>query len=223
MKNLDEIAEQIEREMDEKDAIRELALKSSRAVIRLAGSAIRGLHRKENIDDIMSELKDELTKMLSILKGHSDLYYTGFVENAFIEYSEANIVIAVLKKRELPTPKDLGVSSGSFLLGLGDAVGEFRRFALNSLREGKINDAFEFLKVMEDIHNTLMRFDYPDALLSVRRQQDLSRSLVEKTSSEITLSARTQQLEKRLNELQKHLITRENANKSKVKTKKKAK
>jgi translin len=205
MKALDSIAEQIVREMDEKDAVRELALKSSRAVIRLAGSAIRGTHRKENVDGLMHEMKDELAKMLSVLKGHPDLYYSGFVENAFIEYSEASIVMAVVRKKPLPAPKELGVSSGAYLLGMGDAVGEFRRFALNSLREGNIKSAYGYLAVMEEIHNMLMRFDYPDALLSVRRQQDLSRSLVEKTSGEITLSARTHELEKRLNELQKHL------------------
>jgi len=205
MKNIDAIAEQIEKEMDEKDAVRELALKSSRAVIRLSGTAIRGMHRKENVEKIMAEVKDELAKMQSVLEGHHDLYFAGFVENALAEYSEASIVISVLKKRPLPTPKELGVSSGAYLQGMGDAVGEFRRFALNSLREGRIKDAFSYLGVMEDIHNMLMRFDYPDALLSVRRQQDISRSLVEKTSGEITLSARTKELEKKLNELQKSM------------------
>ena len=201
MDNLDTIAGQIEKEMDEKDAVRELAIKSSRAVIRMAGNAIRGMHRKENVDTLLGEMRDELSRMLSILKGHPDLAHTGFVENAFIEFSEANIVLSVVRKRTLPTPKELGVTNSGYLQGMGDAVGEFRRFALNSLRDGRIKDAFDYLKDMDDIHNMLMRFDYPDALLSIRRQQDLSRSLVEKTSGEITLTARTKELETKLNEL----------------------
>lgn len=206
MKNLDDIADAIEREMDEKDAVRELALKSSRAVIRLAGSVIRGIHRKEDTDKMMEEMRDELMKMLSILDGHPDLYHSGFVENAFIEYSEANIVAAVVKNLPFPTPAQLHVTSSAYLLGMGDAVGEFRRLALNALRDhGDAASAMEYLHIMEAIHNMLMRFDYPEALLSVRRQQDISRSLVEKTSSEITLSVRTLELEHKLNHMIQHI------------------
>ena len=222
MDNLDAIAEQIEKEMDEKDAVRELAIKSSRAVIRMAGNAIRGMHRKENVETILGEMRDELSRMLSILKGHPDLAHTGFVENAFIEFSEASIVLSVVTKKSLPTPKELGVTNSGYLQGMGDAVGEFRRFALNSLRDGKIKDAFEYLKIMDDIHNMLMRFDYPDALLSIRRQQDLSRSLVEKTSGEITLTARTKELEIKLNELKEKIeISNRKSGKTKAKPKRK--
>ena len=45
MNNLDDIAEKIEAEMDEKDEVREVALKSSRSVIRLCSSAIRMIHK----------------------------------------------------------------------------------------------------------------------------------------------------------------------------------
>lgn len=203
MQELDAIAELIEREMDEKDAVRELALKSSRAVIRLSGQAIRGMHRGENVDAVMAEVREELSKMISVLKGHPDLYYSGFVENAFGEFSEANIVLAAVKGTTIPGPKELDVSSNAYLQGMGDAVGEFRRFALNALRGGRVDDAHSFLKLMEDIHNMLMRFDYPDALLAVRRQQDVTRGLVEKTSGEITLSSHTQQLQKRIDEIMK--------------------
>ena len=46
MKNLDRVISKIEAELDEKDQIREVALKSSRVVVRLSGNIIRGLHKE---------------------------------------------------------------------------------------------------------------------------------------------------------------------------------
>ena len=44
MKNLPDIIGEIEARLDEKDEVRELALKSSRAIARLSSQAIHGLH-----------------------------------------------------------------------------------------------------------------------------------------------------------------------------------
>ena len=51
MKNLEKVVSKIEAELDEKDEVREVALKSSRAVIRLSGSILRELHRKEKVSE----------------------------------------------------------------------------------------------------------------------------------------------------------------------------
>jgi translin len=56
MKNLETVIAKIEAELDEKDQIREIALKSSRAVVRLSGSALKGLHRGEEVSDQTAEL-----------------------------------------------------------------------------------------------------------------------------------------------------------------------
>lgn len=196
MKNLRHIADQIEKEMDEKDTVRELALKSSRAIIRLASGAIRGIHCREDVSKMLFEAKEEVAKMNSVLQDHRDLYYSGFVENAFQEYCEVNILYAISKNRELPTPRQLGVTNSSYLLGLGDVVGELRRFSLDSLRHGKIDDAEKYLEMMEEIYAMLMRFDYPSGLIAVRRVQDVARSLIEKTRGEVAVSVRGKNLEK---------------------------
>ena len=51
MKNLDEIAGRIQARLDEKDTVREIAIKSSRAIIRLSGSVVHSLHKKERVDE----------------------------------------------------------------------------------------------------------------------------------------------------------------------------
>lgn len=56
---------------------------------------------------------------------------------------------------------------------------------------------------MEDIFTALMRFDYPDAIVAVRRKQDVARSLLEKTRGEFAVASSARQLHDKLDELLK--------------------
>lgn len=205
MKNLDEITKSIEEVLDEKDAIRELALKSSRTIARLANYAIRSIHRGEDIKEIIEDAREEVSKLKSALSDHPDLFYSGFVENAHQEFSEACIVHAIRNEQSLPTPAELDVTPSSYLLGLGDVVGELRRFALDALRDGKLAEANEYLDMMEDIYVSLMRFDYPMALVAIKRKQDIARSLLEKTRGEIAVASTGKQLMRKMEELRERL------------------
>ena len=205
MRNLDAIMEEIETELDEKDAVRELALKSSRAITRLAGRALRGLYRSENPTEPLNDAKEEASKLRALLAEHMDLFHSGFVENAFQELCEACITISLVNGEDLPRPRELGVTNSSYILGLGDSVGELRRFALEALRSGKIDEAVSYLGMMEEIYSALMRFDYPTALVAIKRKQDIARSLLERTRGEIAVASRGRQLEKKIEELEKKL------------------
>jgi len=46
-----------------------------------------------------------------------------------------------------------------------------------------------------------MRFDYPDAIVAVRRKQDVARSLLEKTRGEVAVSASAMNLQRKLEEV----------------------
>jgi len=193
----------IETELDEKDAIREVALKSSRAVVRLSGSMIRSMHRKENVDDQLKELKDEVSRLSGLLVDHPDIAVTGYVEAAYQEYAEVAILMDVLEKEDVPSPHELGIGSAPYLLGLADVVGELRRFALDELKEGRVEKADHYLDKMEDIFTALMRFDYPDAILPIRRKQDVVRSLLEKTRGEVAVATSTRRLHVKIEEAMK--------------------
>src|SRR5207302_5046789 len=138
MKNLDDVIEEIESRLDEKDEVRELTIKSSRTIARLSGSAIQGMHRGQNVGGALQETREEILKLRSLLKDHPDLYHTGTVENAMQEAGEAFLVHAILEQDPLPSPKELGLTDTAYLLGLGDVVGELRRFALEHLRRGDV-------------------------------------------------------------------------------------
>jgi translin len=164
---------------------------------------IRGLHRKERVEEHVKELKDEVSRLSGLLVDHPDIAVAGYVESAFQEYAEVVILMSILETGDVPSPDDLGIGSVPYLLGLADVVGELRRFALDELKSGKVEKADHHLDNMEDIFTALMRFDYPDAILPVRRKQDIVRSLLEKTRGEVAVATSTQKLHVKIEEAMK--------------------
>jgi translin len=156
------------------------------------------MHRGHEVGGPLSEIHEEILKLRSLLNDHPDLYHTGTVENALQEACEAFLVHAILEEDPLPSPKELGVPDTAYLLGMGDVVGELRRFSLEHLRRGDIKLASAYLEKMERILDALMRFDYPTALVALRRKQDVARSLIEKTRGEVAVAARSQELADKL-------------------------
>jgi translin len=205
MENLDEISKEIEAELDEKDEIREVALKSSRAIMRLSGSALRQILKGVDESENLKAAGNEAHRLAGVLSGHPDIYYSGFVENAFQELTEVNILRCILRNEPLKRPKDIGVHAVSYLLGLADVVGELRRLALDSLIEGDVERAHNLLKKMEALYDTIIQFDYPSALVAIRRKQDIARSLIEKTRGEIAVASRGSALEKKIEDMDKRV------------------
>jgi len=194
MKNLDEIADRIQSRLDEKDTVREIAIKSSRAIIRISGSVIHSIHKKEDVRRMMGEAMDEAQRLRGLLEEHPEIWNSGLVEDAMQELSEAAIIMSIADDAPLPDPEELGVPMTAYLLGLADAIGELRRFTLESLRQGNTETATVFLEMMEDMFKVIMRFDYPDALVSIRRKQDIARSLLEKTRGELAVAVSSKML-----------------------------
>ena len=62
MDNLNDIIDHIEKNLDDKDAIREVALKSCRAVTRLSTAMIQAVHRREKVDEIFTDARDESSR-----------------------------------------------------------------------------------------------------------------------------------------------------------------
>jgi len=205
MKNLDGIANSIQARLDEKDTVREIAIKSSRAIIRLSGSVVHNIHKGEDISGMMAEATDEAQRLRSLLVDHQEIWYSGLVEDAMQELSEAAILIAIVRQDDLPTPEELGIQPTAYLLGLADCIGELRRFTLEALRNGGMESANRSLDMMEEMFRVLMRFDYPDALVSIRRKQDIARSLLEKTRGEVAVAMSSKLLADRITALQERL------------------
>lgn len=198
LRNLDRIIAGLEKEFEEKDRVREASLRAARSITRLAGTAIRGMHRGENIEKELKALGGEVAALRKSLQSHPEFWTGGAVEGALQEASETSIVHAVLEERPIPEPDELGVTGAAYVLGLGDSIGEFRRVALDRLRLGKVEEAARFVDVMEEMYHALLRFQYPDAIVAARHKQDVARSLVERTRGEVALASRSAELERKL-------------------------
>ncbi len=201
MKNLDEIAEKIEADMDEKDEVREVALKSSRSVIRLCSSAIRMIHKDaDKATEYIDEAKEELHRLRGITNDFPALFHSGFVETAMQEFVEAKVLNAIIHNEDIPDPDSLGVTSEGYLLGMGDVIGELRRRAVDNLRHGNMEISSDCLDMMEELYEFLMRFHYPSSMVAIKRKQDIARGVIEKTRGEVAVSMRAHSLERKISE-----------------------
>ena len=197
--DLREIGDLIEEELDEKDSVREIAIKSARVIIRMSSQSIIMMHRREDESEIVRKLKEEVWHLKSLLTNqYPDLLYSGFVQNAFQEYCESQIFRAIIHNKPIPSHKDLGMNPESYLMGMGDVVGELRREVLEALKNEDFKRAEEYLSIMEEIYEMLMRFNYPSGLVPLKPKQDTARALIEKTRGELTMAIMTDKIAKKM-------------------------
>ncbi|KYK24990.1 RNA-binding protein [Thermoplasmatales archaeon SG8-52-4] len=220
MKNLDKIVDKIEKSIDNKDKIREQALRSSREIIIGCRKAIQYIHQ-DLMNDAITNIKKasvKLQELYNLTGEHPELYHAGFVENAAQELVEAHCLYNIMKGKDLPDPDKLQTTYSSYLLGLCDLVGELRRTALDAIRSGKSKKADKCLNMMEEIYDVIIRFDYPSGLIPIKKKQDMVRGLIERTRGELAVASCERRIEYRTDEFRGML---DRVNKKKEKRKKK--
>jgi translin len=189
--NLESIANQIRESFSTKDAAREKVLPLCREAIRHCGNAIRAVHRQEfdQAKKLLQSARNLLTEAEQGISDYSELSYAGFVRDARKEFAEGSITLALVTGRRLPDPDELGIDAVAYLNGLGEAVGEFRRYLLDSMRRGNLSQGEVLLSAMDDIYNTLVSMDFPDAITGgLRHTTDMVRGVLERTRSDFTLA-----------------------------------
>jgi translin len=222
MKNLDKIVDKIEKSIDDKDKVREKALRSSREIIIGCRKAIQCIHQ-ELMKDAIGDIKKASVKLQELYKltgDHPELYHAGFVENAAQELVEANCLYNIMKGKDLPDPDELQTTYSSYLLGLCDLVGELRRTALDSIRSGEAKEADNCLNMMEEIYDVIIRFDYPSGLIPIKKKQDMVRGLIERTRGELAVASCERRIEYRTDEF-RGMLDKASKTRRKTKTKKK--
>jgi len=206
--NLDSIAEQIRLSFSAKDTAREKALPLFREVIRHCSNAIRAVHRQEfdQAKGLLQSARNLLNEAEQAIADYSELSSTGFIRDAQKEFAEGSITLALVTGNQPPTPDELGIDFTAYLNGLGEAVGELRRYLLDSMRKGDLSRGDELLSAMDDIYNILVTMDFPDAITyGLRHTTDRVRGILEKTRSDLTLVIRQKALEQRLGKFEDNL------------------
>ena len=199
--NLDSIAEQVRITLSAKDEAREKALPLCRDAIRNCGQAIRAVHRQEfdQATELLRSARALLNEAEQVFVAYSEFSNTGFIRDAQKEFAEGSSLLALVNRQQLPAPAELGVDVAAYLNGLGEAVGELRRYLLDGIRRGDLSRSEELLLAMDDIYNVLVTMDFPDAITGgLRRTTDMVRGVLERTRSDLTLVMRQKDLENKL-------------------------
>jgi translin len=202
--NLEPIADRIRDELAAKDAAREKVLPKCRDAIRNCSQAIRAVHRQEfdKAQELLKSARRLLSEAESAFSAHDELGYVGFVRDAQKEFAEGSITLALVTGKPLPTPEELGVDAVAYLKGMGEAVGELRRYLLDSMRRGDLSSGEALLAAMDDIYNVLVTMDFPDAITGgLRHTTDMVRGVLERTRSDLTLAMGQKGVVDRLDEL----------------------
>ncbi len=201
MAELREIARAAASRLEAKNEARERALAASRTITRQCANAIRSTHRGEwqQAQGALDEVGVRLEELRGMLVGFPEVYWAGYLQDALKEYAEGRITLALVQHGPVPGFEALGVEVAPYLNGLGEAVGELRRRALDIIRHGEAQEAEDLLDAMEEIYNILITVDYPDALTGgLRRTTDNARGILERTRGDITFALRQQRLEEAL-------------------------
>jgi translin len=190
-KNWEEIAVALRAKAQGMHQGREAGLSRCRTLIQTSAKCIRHVHRHQfdEADALLAEAKRIAKEAHVALGPYPELYYAGFLHDAEKEMVEAAGVLAIVRGEKYPTADELEVSTMSYLNGMGEAASEVRRFALDEMRKGKLQEAERILALMEGIYDELITFDYPDAMTGgLRRTCDALRPVIERTRSDLTAS-----------------------------------
>ena len=171
--------------LSELEKKRTSAMESSRIIIRKTKRMIHAIHTGEAYDPISDELHDDVRKLTDDLRDDPSVYHSAVVQDSLSEYAEAMIFAAVIEGNDIPTYEVLEITPQAWVMGLADSIGEIRRMILTHLMDGDNERATGLFRIMDDIGDSVLSLDVPDAIAPIRRKQDIARSILEKTRSDI--------------------------------------
>ena len=205
---LAEVVDLITRQMEEVSELRDGALSRSRRLIRDCGRSIRAMHRHElgKAEKMLAAARRDAQAMVKALVDYPDLYHAGYTQDALKELVESHLLYAFITGGPLVTPDDLTVPGATYLKGLTEAATEMRRFALDLMRQDRVEEAAPFLTMMDEIYSLLITVDFPDAVTGgLRRQTDVLRGVLERTRGDLTTAMRQEKMQAALRRVEERL------------------
>jgi len=189
------------------DSVREEILTLSRLATRLSGSSILEIHRGDlaAASSSLQQAEKVLTRIDAVSEGFAELRASQGVIVAFQEFVEASALRSFVEKGRVPSLADVRSDARSYMLGLLDVIGEFRRMALNSLRKGDVGKAESLLDLMEGIYEDLQSLEHTAIVPTFRVKMDSARRIIEATRGDVVTEVRRFGLEQALGRLEKRL------------------
>ncbi len=177
----------IEAHLRHRELRREELYQQARRLRRLAQATMTRLHVGTAEPSELAAVRSSLAELSDRLRrdGRAD---EPLAHDALQEAVEASLLGAVVAGSRLPGPADLDVEPEPYLLGLGDVVGEVRRLVLERLGADDLEGAERHLHLMEELTQSLLRFDTSRAIVQLKPKQDTARALVERTRGEVVMA-----------------------------------
>lgn len=201
LSSLETVIQEVKSELMAKNQIREETHESMRKATSLSKQAILLIHQKR-LDDAQKMVESAKEKILSLqtqAKQYPEIIYGGMLSAALQEFSEANIFLVLVREERFVTPAEINVPSVDYVLGLADVIGEYRRLALDNLRDGEVERGERCLQIMDQVFIQLLALDEAYMLVpGLRHKSDIARRIIESTRGDITLEVRRKSLEDEL-------------------------
>jgi translin len=199
LSSLETIIQEVKNELMAKNQIREETHESMRKATSLSKQAILLIHQKRFDRKNGFKCREKIESLQDKAKQYPEIIYGGMLSAAFQEYSEANIFLILGKEDRFMSPTEINVPSVDYVLGLADVIGEYRRLALDNLREAEVVKGEKCLEIMDQVFIQLLALDEAYMLVpGLRHKSDIARRIIESTRGDITLEVRRKSLEDQL-------------------------
>jgi len=185
MDDIRSIVASVSERMDELERKREGSIAASRSIIRLTKRAIHSIHTGDEHERLLNDAVSEYRSLLTEIRTEPEILFSGPVSDAMMELAEACILSSIVLGKEVPSYDPLGITPQSWAMGLADCLGEMRRMLLARLMCNDLDLAKSIFDRMESVCDQVLSFDVPDAILPIRRKQDIARSVMERTRTDI--------------------------------------
>ena len=192
------VLNEVKKELMQKDKVRENAHEEMRKATSLSKQAILRIHQKkfDEAKKLLQTATEAISRLQGLAEAYPEIIYGGMFSAALQEYAEANIFLKLIEESRFVTPKEINVPAVDYVLGLADAIGEYRRLTLDALREGNVAKGEKCLELMDEIYVELMGMDEAYMLVpGLRRKCDVARKIIEITRGDITQEVRRKSLE----------------------------
>ncbi|EHP88106.1 haloacid dehalogenase [Methanotorris formicicus] len=167
---------------EEKDRLREEILKLSREITKDCALTIRKIHKRKEVS--LEEIFEKLRQLNELVKKHVD--FEKYASTPQQEFVEAKALYDIIFNNKIPTYKEFEfIKEENYILGLCDVIGELRRALLDAIKDDNKELAEKYFNYMEEIYDFIMKFDHYHVIDNLRRKQDISRSILEKTHGDL--------------------------------------
>ena len=173
-------------------------MKLSRNIVRDCSIAIKNIHRKEfdKYHEKINKIKINHKNLLNLVNKNPGLFFK-YLKTPEQEFTESIAFYSIINGKEIPSPIELEINPLNFLLGLADVIGELRRYALDNIRNSRVEDLNSILENMDEIYTNLFTIDYPVGVTQdLRHKVDVARNIIEKTRGDISLAIQMDDLKK---------------------------